>query len=226
MKPTIAYIKEKFDKFNKQYFCSKLPPIEIRLSNAATRLGCLKHKYRINMFGKRENYDFSLWISCRFDLSEDVVEDTIIHEMIHYFIAYFQLPDTGPHGALFRKYMNEINRISGRNIAIRHDAHSIDRSTDHHSRRHYFCITEWDNGLRYITVCASTCIFKIHRAFTNAPEIIDVRWYYSTDSFFNKYPNSQTARAYRITDEEYDEYVASAAFECVCDGSALHLKKK
>lgn len=223
MKPTIAYIQEKFDKFNKQYFCNRLPPITIRLSNAATRLGCLKHKYRTNLFGKRENYDFSLWISTRYDLREEVVEDTIIHEMIHYFIAYFHLPDTGPHGPMFRKFMDEINRISGRNITVRHRSDTLERDTDSHVRRNYICVTEWIDGNRYITVCASTCIFKIHRAFRSSPKVVDIQWYFSTDSYYNRYPTSRTPRAYRISDDDYEQYVLTAK-ECICDGYSLHLK--
>ena len=95
MTPTIPFIKEKFDEYNRMMFDGKLPDIPIRLSNAKGFLGmCCFKKKRNGLMGKVVNYDFVLRINTRFDLPQDIVEDTIIHEMIHYYIASNQLKDT------------------------------------------------------------------------------------------------------------------------------------
>ena len=46
MTPTIPFIKEKFDEYNRMMFDGKLPDIPIRLSNAKGFLGmcCFKKK--------------------------------------------------------------------------------------------------------------------------------------------------------------------------------------
>ena len=127
MKPTIQYIQQKVDEFNRQMFDGKLSPVPVSLSNAKTYLGLCVYKRRRKFFGGVEKYDFRLRFSTRIDLPENEVEDTIIHELIHYYIGVNNLKDSSAHGKLFRSIMCSINKKFGRRLTISHKCTSEQR---------------------------------------------------------------------------------------------------
>jgi len=88
---------------------------------------------------------------------------------------------------------------------------------------HYVCVSTFNDGHKGITVCAKTRLFEIHRALTHANVISKVEWYGSTDVFFNKYPNSQTAKVYKVTEKELQEHLKNAV-ALVCDGRVIQPK--
>lgn len=120
MRATLPFIQERFDAFNQLCFGGSLPAIPLALSNAKGFLGVCRFKKRRKLFGKWELYDFSIRISTRFDLPQDVIEDTLLHEMIHCYIGLNGLADTSAHGKVFRRMMKEINAKYGRHIRISH----------------------------------------------------------------------------------------------------------
>lgn len=120
MRPTLEYIERKFNEFNELCFGGELPALPFRISSARTFLGQISYVKKRNRDGSWSYRDFTFRVSNRHDLPEPIVEDTIIHEMIHYHILYNQLQDNAPHGLLFRRKMNEINKRFGRNVSISH----------------------------------------------------------------------------------------------------------
>ena len=120
MIPTIPYIEEKFDEFNKLIFGGELPRIPIVLGSATRVVGAFSCKVRRNFWGKKEYSDLKLRFSKKFDLPENELEDVIIHEMIHYYIHFKNLKDKSAHGPLFKNLMNQINKNFGRKISIRY----------------------------------------------------------------------------------------------------------
>ena len=99
MTPTVEYLEERFDTFNRMCFDGALPRIPIKLSRARTFVGRLIYRPVRDWRGRvvrRE--DFVLRISTYFDLPEAEIEDTLIHEMIHYWIAWKGIKDTSSHG--------------------------------------------------------------------------------------------------------------------------------
>ena len=93
MKPTVDFIREHFELYNRMMFGGTLTVPPIHLTNARTYMGMLTYKRRVGLFGGKRFSDFALRISRRFDYSEAELQDTLIHEMIHYYIAVNQLKD-------------------------------------------------------------------------------------------------------------------------------------
>lgn len=219
MKPTIAYIREKFDQFNLRYFDGSLPEIPIRLSHARTFLGAVRFLRHRNMWGREVLSDFILVISVHYDLPESEVEDTIIHEMIHYYIYVNGIKDTSAHGKEFRKMMDDINRRDGRHISISHRREEAEDGygktpleSEGSSPRKYriLMLTELADGQLGITVCARTRIFEL---IDNVPiyyKVKNMEIYVSDNSFFERYPNSIKPRIYRISDAERRKYLSEA----------------
>ncbi len=225
MRPSLDYVKLKFEEFNLLCFDGSLPPIPLRLSNARSSLGQFVHpaRYPANLpRGKGECY---LRISVRFDLPEKEVEDTIIHEMIHYYIWYHRLKDTSAHGPVFRRIMEDINRRHGRNLSVSHRLQEEERQSDRHNRSNYIVVTRWQDGKLGITICAKTRLFDIHRALASHPQVIGMLWFWSRSPWFNRFPVSRSVKVYGLTEEEFAREFANAT-PCECDGKEFRPKKK
>lgn len=225
MRATPEYVKRRFEEFNAQMFGGLLPPLPIMMSNAARALGLFVHPRHWPAGKPRGAGECHIRISTRLDLPEQEVEDTIIHEMIHYHIWYHNIADTGPHGPAFRSKMMEINRLHGRNITICHKSSDEVQATDRHHRNNYICVQYWRNGGLSLTVCARTAIFDVYRYFSAHPDVERMEWYWSMESWFNRYPQSRTPKAYRLTQDELQKHFATAT-PCICDGQRFAPKPR
>lgn len=206
MRPTLPYIQQKFDEFNRLCFDGKLPPITIVLSNARTYLGVCAYKTKRNFLGRKTHYDFRLRISTRFDLPEDVIEDTILHEMIHYHIAYNHLKDSTTHGPLFRQMMQDFNSRFGRHITISHRLTEAQRTEAADTRRklHVVAVVRFKDGR-----VGLKCIPRIRERIADyctqvkrVPEVEDVALYLTDNVFFNRFPTSAALRVHFIDEAE------------------------
>lgn len=220
MRPTIDYVQRKFDEFNALCFEGMLPPLPLKMSNAGRALGMFVHPRTWSFWKPRGKGECHMRISTRLDLPEEEVENTIIHEMIHYWIWYKRIKDNATHGDAFMAKMREINRLHGRRITVRHRSSEEQLATDRHHRNNYICVQHWADGRLTLTVCARTCIFDIHRAFERHPDVARTEWFWSMDSWFNRFPLSRTAKAYLLTEADYREHFSTAT-PCVCDGRTL-----
>lgn len=225
MKPGITYVRKKFDEFNKICFDGQLPTIPIRMSTARNYIGSVRYQVKRNLTGQIVYSDFVLRISTRFDLSEAEVEDTILHEMIHLYVYSNGIQDTAPHGEVFRRMMDELNMRFHRHITVAHRFNEETTNTDMHIKPHVLCVTRLENGKCCVTVCARTRIFDIYRTLSLSPLVREMRWYYSVDPFFNRFPNSLTVKLYRITVEELKEHLKTAV-PLECDGRRMLRKKE
>ena len=199
MTPTVGYLEERFDAFNEMCFGSALPRISIRLSNARSFVGRLQYRRVRNWRGRPvRNEDFVLRISTRFDLPEAEIEDTLIHEMIHYYIAWKGLRDSSTHGRIFRAMMQEINAKYGRHLTISHKSAPEELDAEKRIRAHCLCVCKLADGRTAVTVCATTRIRSIQRAFRLAPSVLSQQWYVSTDPWFNRFPRCRTPKVFPI----------------------------
>ena len=206
MTVTTAYIQQKFDEFNKQFFEGKLPPLPIRLSRAKTFLGQLAYKRRKKLFGGEELYDFVLKISTRVDLPEQEVEDTIIHEMIHYYIGVNQLRDTSTHGQLFRQIMDEINRKGGRHITISYKLSKEQREAtfDKRPRQHVVALAELTDGRTGLKVLSTNrrSVNHFRNNVMRIPGVKKVDFYITNHPYFNRFPCSSAIRLHIVNRKE------------------------
>ena len=199
MIPTIAYLEERFDTFNRMCFDGALPRIPIKLSPARTFVGRLQYKPVRNWLGKVVRHeDFVIRISKHFDLPEAEVEDTLIHEMIHYWIAWQGLRDTSSHGRIFRAKMQEINRKYGRHLTISHKSTPEELDRDTRIRTHCVGVSRLADGRTAVTVCAATRLRSIRRAFTLSPTIRSTAWFTTNDPWFNRFPHCRTPKIYPV----------------------------
>jgi hypothetical protein len=197
--PTVEYLEERFDTFNRMCFDGALPRIPIKLSRARTFVGRLIYRPVRDWRGRvvrRE--DFVLRISTYFDLPEAEIEDTLIHEMIHYWIAWKGIKDTSSHGKEFRRIMKEINALHGRHLTISHKSTPEEQDRDTRVRDHYFCISQLADGRTALTVAAQPCIARIRRAFRWSPTVRSQTWYHSRDPWFNRYPHCRSPKIFPV----------------------------
>ncbi len=218
MRANLKFIREKYDEFNRVCFAGTLPAVPLHVSRSRRSLGCLKFRRQVRG-GCEYCYDFSIWISDRLDMPQEVIEDTIIHEMIHLYIYVNKLKDTSAHGRVFRNMMNSLNSRHGRNVTVSHRSTPEENASDSALRDHYICKTRFINGDVLITLCARTRIFDIHRRLLLQRDIDNFEWFYSTDPAFNIFPRSRTLKFYRIPREL--ETAIKESRRCVCDGRTI-----
>ena len=213
MKPTVEYLEERFDTFNRMCFEGVLPRIPIRLSNARSFVGRLQYRPVRDWLGRivrRE--DFVLRISTRFDLPEAEIEDTLIHEMIHYWIALEGIRDTSTHGKAFRAKMKEINDRHGRHLTISHKSTPEELDRDTCIRNHHVCVSRLADGRTAVTVAASTCVPRIRRMLRWSPTVRSGVWFVSRDPWFNRFPRCRTPKLFPVDPDELRKHVDEKLF--------------
>ena len=213
MKPTVEYLEERFDTFNRMCFEGVLPRIPIRLSNARSFVGHLQYRPVRDWLGRivrRE--DFVLRISTRFDLPEAEIEDTLIHEMIHYWIALEGIRDTSTHGKAFRAKMKEINDRHGRHLTISHKSTPEELDRDTCIRNHHVCVSRLADGRTAVTVAASTCVPRIRRMLRWSPTVRSGVWFVSRDPWFNRFPRCRTPKLFPVDPDELRKHVDEKLF--------------
>ena len=211
MTPTVEYLEERFDTFNRMCFEGALPRIPIKLSSARSFVGRLQYRPVRDWRGRTvRREDFVLRISTRFDLPEAEVEDTLIHEMIHYWIALEGIKDSSTHGKVFRAKMQEINGRYGRHLSISHKSTPEELDRDTRISKHYFCISQLADGRTALTVVAEPRIRAIRRAFKWSPTVRASAWYCSTDPWFNRFPRCRTPKLFPVETETLRPHLLDA----------------
>ncbi len=139
MRASLKFITDSYRQFNRECFAGTLPEVELHVSSSRRALGCLK--FRRIRDGRGWRYaDFSIWISNRLDLPQEVIEDTIIHEMIHLYIHVNGLRDTSAHGKVFRTMMDAVNSRHERRVTVSHRSSAEENASDRAVRDHYICL--------------------------------------------------------------------------------------
>ncbi|MCM1111209.1 MAG: SprT-like domain-containing protein [Clostridium sp.] len=218
MRATAAFVRDRFDRFNRELFGGILPPIAIRISRSKRTLGTFVFPAGTdNPAAPRDPSRCTLTVSSVMDFPENEIEDTIIHEMIHYYIWFRRIADNGAHGLRFRALMDRINRETGRTIGVRRRLTDEERDTDT-SRRHNYIISLRYNGRRAIAVCARTKIFEFHKAFSQAGAATDIEWFWSCDPWFNRFPQFRTPKFIYLNEDDYARFLSVDKTPCTCDG--------
>lgn len=208
MRPSLQFIHERFDFFNKLVFDGRLPQIRIRISSSVRTYGSLRHPRVFRSAPKAS--DFTLSVSNRLDLDRTVIEDTLIHEMIHLYILYFRIEDTSAHGPEFRRMMNEINSLHGRNITVSRRVESAERATDRVVRPRLVIVSELAGGESAVTVCSSRSAAGFAEILQSNSRIRKWHIYLSADPVFAAYPLSRKLRFYRIAPDELARVLRNA----------------
>ena len=226
---TVDYVQKRFAEFNQLCFGGQLPELPVVLSRSATALGSLNYRRRRLPGGRVEKSDYSLHISTRVDLPEAELEDIILHEMIHYYIAYNRLPDTSPHGKLFRQKMEEINIRYGRHISVRFDPTEEQREqmVDKRRRWHVVAVVQMADGKVGFKVLPRVAqrLLDYYNGVRRNPAVVSVEMHLTDNIFFNRYPTSSVLSVHWSTLPELREQL-QGALPVECDGRKVRVIEK
>lgn len=201
MIPDLVFVNEAFKRFNREIFEDALPVPRFRMTHARTFRG--KLCYRItSSWGGRRAEDFEMRISLDFDLPREEWEDVVIHEMIHLHIAHRCIKDSSSHGPKFRGLMAEINRRHGRHICVTARSTKEQLDKDKRVRGHYLCIVKFNDGRLGMAPVAKSRIFELWDSFSAWPEISNVSWIGTVDTWFNRFPRVMKTKVYITSREE------------------------
>ncbi|MGM9713932.1 MAG: SprT-like domain-containing protein [Prevotella sp.] len=224
-----TFLKQKFDEFNRQMFGGLLPPLPIETTSVKSYLGVCVYKKRRTLSGKTERYGFRIRINTREGISGREMEDTLIHEMIHYHIAVNGIADSSPHGEVFRKMMDDINRKYDRHLTISHKskaghAHML---VDPCPREHIVAIVERQDGTVGLKVLprVMTTILRYYGCVSENKDIRSVRLFLTTSPFFNRFPCSGALKMHILDRDTIEENIRGEQ-ELSYDGHSLSLKER
>lgn len=199
MKANLDFVKDRFERFNKEIFNGQIPIVPIRISHARTFLGRVTYRKERHFF--KTNYtSFCLVISDSLDLAEEELEDIVLHEMIHLYILSNKLYDTSSHGQTFRSMMKDINEKYGRHISITHRSTEEQKCQDQRLQQHLVLVAELNNGT-YISVVHPQYKQKLERVLNYTGIVQSHWWIQSQSTLFNRYPKSRTLKLYKMTPE-------------------------
>lgn len=206
MKPERKFLLRKFDEYNALIFRNTLPKVPIVLTESKSFLGMCAYKRKLMPNGEFQNCDFTLRFNTRLDLPQEEIEDTLIHEMIHYHILSKQWKDTSIHGKIFRNTMDYINGKYNRHVSIRHKLKEEEKEqlADKKRRWHVIAVVDYSDGKCAVKVLPRIrdSIDKFHNAYSRSRGVVKVSFYFSDNSYFNRYPCSSALRAYVCVREE------------------------
>ena len=204
MKPSLQYIKQKFEEYNRDMFGGQLPELPMEIVNVKTYLGLCSYKKRFAENGKEEYYNFKLSFNERLEVSEEEVQDTLIHEMIHYFIGYKQLDDVSAHGPVVLSRMNIINTKFNRHISVAHKTTSKEREQLVETRRiwHIIATIEVNDGSFGVKVLPRVIdsVIEFVDKLKSDSNINSIDLFMTDEPYFNRYPTSKTTK-FQIVDK-------------------------
>ena len=222
MRPSLEYIKEKFEYYNNLCFEGKLPMPPIRLNMRYGQMGVTKWKTIEESDGTTNNYDISIEISIRRSLPEEEYIDTIVHEMIHYYIAYNNIKDDSPHGTMFMRKMQEITNTYGVKITLAFNP-AEEYLVNSISRIRYVCIVEFEDGKMGLAVVAKNKIFQLWEQMSRLEGLKNIRWYVSNRAIFGQFPVVVSPSVVVIDSDKIHHYL-SGARELENNGAVMTLK--
>lgn len=205
MKPTVEYLKNRFERFNTEIFAGRLPQPLLTLCEVSSFVAQYRHREGIHQ----------LRFSTAFDLPEEELEDTLIHEMIHYFISYNGLSDRSAHGPLFKALMQNVNEMHGRSITVSRRTTAgemADARSASAKKWHVIAILRFTSGALGVKVLPRVIpkIIDYHNSVSAASNIAGVDLYLHNDPFFNRFPTSVGRRCQPITQADVTLHLRGA----------------
>ena len=223
MRPSLDYIKEKFEFYNKLCFDGKLPMPPIKLNMRYGQMGITKFQIIQTSDGNIRHENISIEISIRQDLPEEEYIDTIVHEMIHYYIAYNNIIDDSPHGTVFMEKMNHIMNTYGIRVTVAFDP-TDEYLVNSITRPRYVCVSEFEDGRMGLGVVAKNKIFQFWHLMSQIPGTKDVRWYVSNRAIFQKFPVMVSPSVIIIDSDKIHHYLTGAK-ELMNNGTTITIKE-
>ncbi len=208
---TEQYLTETFARLNKQLFAGRLPLVSLRITTAKTFLGNCRSTVTHTSDGQQRHNEFILQVSRNFDLTPLEIDNVVAHEMIHLFIMLHELPDTGPHGEIFRAMMNGFNRRYGLHIEIRSDV-PPEKKLEPKPRYRVVArikLADGKTGIKVLPRVART-IRAYKAGLMHSSQIKSIEFFLSCNPLFARYPSSGALRVYHIDPAILNQALADA----------------
>lgn len=215
MEITIEFIKERFSRFNAEYFKGELVTPKFEISHTKNKLGQLCFGYKWDS----RKYD---WITCNYVIkisdyfirTQHCVEETILHEMVHLYMRQNNMKDTSAHhGKVFYRIADRINREGGWNIARIHKGEELTPRETNNDGYWVACCWVANKG-KYFNFVMNKNKISYFKKLLNDNAKLYPSWFmfHSYDhTTFGNYPKcNRRMRGWYITEEEYAKYKATA----------------
>lgn len=199
---TTAWMDEWFERLNRQCFQGTLPKPRLVLSRARTRLGRCQYKRLPGREHDRAR-DFTIALTTYYDMEERAACNVLLHEMIHYHIALHRLPDTGPHGRVFRQIVRSLNNQWGWEVSVRTNVEGWKTTSPEKERQelHLVLAVETSHEECFLSVVAPSYARALEARIRKAREVIRHSWYTSRDTYFNGFPKVRSLRGRKVSKE-------------------------
>lgn len=196
---TTEHLRATYARLNDLMFAGQLPQVELRISSARTFLGNCRCTTSRLPDGRIVRTGIIMQISRSFDLSEAEIDSVVAHEMLHVFIMANNLPDTGPHGEIFRALMHNMNREYGLNITVRGNV-PPERKTPADEKPRIVARLKMADGstsLKVLPRVAAT-IRKFRHDVLRTGQVKKCELFVSVNPLFGRFPSSGSLRVYPI----------------------------
>lgn len=198
MRPTLEYVKEKFEYYNKLCFDGTLTMPPIRL--------CLR-KQVIGLTSLRDGH---IEISVHDDLPEEEYISTIVHEMIHYYIISNGIQDDNPHGIEFCRIMNDIKEKYGIDAGIYYEPTEDELIAKEERRKRHVFVIEYNNGDIAFAVVAKNKLNAIICCISENDDIKAWKHCICDRAIFGAFPVQIIPRFFGIDSDTINRYLTGA----------------
>lgn len=177
---TTDILVKKFNKFNRRFFNSSLPAIDIIITKEKNRFGSFEYirQYDYHL-GRTIEVPRKISISSYYDMDEKFIDETLIHEMIHYYIAHRKIKDNNSHGYYFMAYANRISESSEYNITAHGSAKGLIPAN--YKKKDYYIVTFKYMGESYFSRISKSRVGSSEYIMENFANVTDIAFYKSDD---------------------------------------------
>ncbi|MCH5240069.1 MAG: SprT-like domain-containing protein [Muribaculaceae bacterium] len=218
MKLSLPYLNERYNYWKQRiaeagiWDVEKFGPVTIVIRpNCKSYNGLFIRRY-LTVDGKRQLVDRIFIYNKVEDFDPKFLDSILVHEMIHQYIFQNRLKDRGPHGPLFRGFMNRINLSFGKELNIK----VADRNPDAKRpemdvvKLHIIHLMHLETGFSYCSVINPKKIRNIEQIVRDNSEYWKIKerhWAYSYDPIFNRYTKcTRSIHGIRKARDEMEEF--------------------
>ncbi len=212
MKTDARQLQTWFEMFNGKYFNGELPQPSLCTGMSRTRLGSMSWRTERRLFSSAPR-DYSIRISNYFEAGEHKLKSVLLHEMIHLYIVSRRLEDSSPHGIVFRKMMDEINK-DGWDIRVSEKMTVKDTAPHAVKKRERIVLSvTTKDGKHILSVVNRAYVSGINSLLKKSSSVKEFSWHISRDGYFASFPVVRTPRGRLVGNEEYAKVMALLAKE-------------
>lgn len=158
--------------------------------NCKSYNGLFIRKY-LKINGRRQLIDrIFIYNRCE-DFDTKFLDSILVHEMIHQYIIQNKMKDRGPHGPLFRSFMQRINRTFPSELQINiTDQNPSESPQPTVIKNHTILLLHLHNGNSFCCIVNPSKVAYFEQLIRQNSEVWKVKdhqWAHSSDPFFNNY---------------------------------------